>query len=31
MKTFSKNDTLVIRGIAITMLMFHHNFRLESV
>lgn len=31
MKTFSKNDTLVVRGIAITMLMFHHNFRLESV
>ena len=31
MKTFSKNDTLAIRGIAIVLLIFHHNFRSKSV
>lgn len=31
MKTFSKKDTSVIKGIAIIMLMFHHNFRKASI
>lgn len=31
MKAFSKKDTSVMKGIAIIMLMFHHNFRVDSL